>query len=84
MNRRALSLAVAVAATCVIGVVARADVEDAARGVRDHMHPFANPSGYAATYSTAGFIDRPTRSSRILAPTVAAAPVATSRAKAGR
>ena len=55
MNRRALSLAVA--ATCAIGVVAQADVEDAARGVREHMHPFANPSGYAATYSTAGFID---------------------------
>lgn len=55
MNRRTLSLAAA--ATCAIGVVAQADSEDPARVVRQQMHPFGNPSGYAATYSTAGFID---------------------------
>ena len=55
MNRTICCLAAA--ATCAIGVVAQADVEDATRVVREHMHPFANSSGYAATYSTAGFID---------------------------
>jgi cytochrome c peroxidase len=55
MNRRVLYLAAA--ATCAIGVAARADVEDAQRVGHEHMRAFANASGYAATYSTAGFID---------------------------
>ena len=55
MKRRILSLAVS--ATCAIGVVALADSEDGTRVIRQHLHPFANPSGYAATFSTAGFID---------------------------
>lgn len=55
MNRTTLSLAVA--ASCAIGLVARADVEGAKADARGNLRPFANPSGYAATYSTAGFID---------------------------
>jgi cytochrome c peroxidase len=55
MKRRVLSLAAA--ATCAIGVAAQADVEDAQRVGHEHLRAFANPSGYAATYSSAGFID---------------------------
>jgi cytochrome c peroxidase len=55
MNRKTRSLAVV--ATCAIGAVAHADMEGAARVDGRHMQAFANPSGYAATYSTAGFID---------------------------
>ena len=55
MNRTTLSLAVA--ASCAIGLVARADVDGAKADARGNLRPFANPSGYAATYSTAGFID---------------------------
>ena len=55
MIRSVLSLAAV--ATCAIGVVAHADVEDAQRVTHEHMRAFANPSGYAATYSSAGFID---------------------------
>jgi len=55
MNRTALSLAVA--ASCAIGPVARADVEGAKADARGNLRPFANPSGYSATYSVSGFID---------------------------
>jgi cytochrome c peroxidase len=55
MNRSVLSLAVA--ATCAIGVAAQADVESGPQVGREHLRAFANPSGYAATYSSAGFID---------------------------
>jgi cytochrome c peroxidase len=55
MKRRVLSLAAA--ATCAIGVAAQADVEDGQRIGHEHMRAFANASGYAATYSSAGFID---------------------------
>jgi hypothetical protein len=55
MKRQVLSIAVS--ATCAIGAVAQADTDEAARVVRQNMHPFANASGYAATHSTAGFID---------------------------
>lgn len=50
MNRRVHSLAVA--ATCAIGVADQADVGDAERVVHEHMHVFANDSGYADSILT--------------------------------
>jgi len=55
MNRSVVCLAAA--ASCAMGALAQADMDDATRDFREHMRPFANSSGYAITYSTAGFID---------------------------
>jgi cytochrome c peroxidase len=55
MNRTLLSLAAA--ATCALGVAAQADIEQGANFGRQNLRPAPNPSGFAATYSTAGFID---------------------------
>ena len=55
MKRTLVSLAVS--ATCAIGVGALADTDESGRMVSRNLHPFANPSGVAATFSTAGFID---------------------------
>jgi cytochrome c peroxidase len=55
MNRKIFLFATAVA--CAIGVGAQADTEVAAPFNQQNLHRFSNPSGEAATYSTAGFID---------------------------
>ena len=51
MKRTIVSLAVS--ATCAIGVGALADTQESGRMVSRNLHPFANPSGAAATFSTA-------------------------------
>ena len=55
MKRKILALAVC--ATSVIGIGVLADTDEGTRVIREHLHPFANQSGAAATFSTAGFID---------------------------
>ncbi len=55
MKRNLATLAAS--AACTVALVAQADVEDDTGATRHAMRPFANASGHAATFSTAGFID---------------------------
>lgn len=55
MNRKTILLSLS--ATCALGVWAQSNLEGVAQFISENLHPFLNTSGYAATYSTAGFID---------------------------